>query len=251
MGRSKLLKIEEFNQLANCVNQDPEMQGKWASHFDNEHPIILELGCGKGDISVGLGRSHPGNNYIGVDLKGVRMWTGATKAMEEGLKNVAFLRTDIHAINRFFAPQEVAGIWITFPDPYPRKKATKNRMINERFLSQYTEILKPGGTIWFKSDNNSLFDYALAHFAELNEKGVFQIEVKELTRDLHASDLKNADNGITTDFERRFLDIGKKINYMSFTLAAGPNIAKIPSTERVALDYNETAPRMRSGTSNE
>lgn len=247
MGRSKLLKIEEFNQLPNCVNMDTSKQGNWASHFGNHHPIVLELGCGKGDISVGLGKLHPETNYIGVDLKGVRMWTGAKAALEEGLDNVAFLRTDIHGINRFFGPAEVDGIWITFPDPYPRKKATKNRMINERFLAQYTEIMKPGGTIWFKSDNNSLFDYALAHFEELNAKEVFQIEVKELTRDLHSSDLKNQDNGITTDFERRFLDIGKTINYMSFTLAVGPNLDKIPATERIALDHTETAPRMRSG----
>ena len=245
MGRSKLLKIEEFNQLPNCVNQDTTMQGRWQEHFGNEKPIILELGCGKGDISVGLGRRHPENNYIGVDLKGVRMWTGAKLALEEELGNVAFLRTDIHAIDRFFAAGEVSGLWITFPDPYPRKKATKNRMINERFLKLYLNILRPGGTIWFKSDNNSLFDYALAHFAELNEKEVFKIEVKELTRDLHGSDLKNEDNGITTDFERRFLGIGKKINYMSFTLAPGQHLDKVPATERIALDHDETAPRGR------
>ncbi|MCL4103835.1 UNVERIFIED_CONTAM: hypothetical protein GTU68_029152 [Idotea baltica] len=189
---------------------------------------------------------HPTTNYVGVDLKGVRMWTGAKAALDKKLANVAFLRADIHGVNRFFSPGEVSGIWITFPDPYPRKKATKNRMINERFLALYTEILAPGGTIWFKSDNNSLFDYALAHFKELNEKGVFEIEVKELTRDMHASDLKNEENGITTDFERRFLDIGKTINYMSFTLAAGPKMDLIPATERIALDLNETAPRTRS-----
>ncbi len=249
MSRSKLLKIEEFNRLPNCINMDPAIQGNWAGHFGNQNPIVLELGCGKGDISVGLARLHPDINYIGVDLKGVRMWTGAKTALDEGLSNVAFLRTDIHGISRFFTSEEVDGIWITFPDPYPRKKATKNRMVNERFLSHYVELLKPGGTIWFKTDNNSLFDYALAHFQELNEKEVFRIEIKETTRDLHASDLKNVENGITTDFERRFLDIGKTINYMSFTLSAGPNLDKVPVTERVALDHNETAPRLRSGNS--
>ncbi len=246
MSRSKLLKIEEFNRLPNCINMDPTIRSNWARHFDNQNPIVLELGCGKGDISVGLARIHPDINYVGVDLKGVRMWTGAKTSLNQGLSNVAFLRTDIHGINRFFEPGEVDGIWITFPDPYPRKKATKNRMINERFLSLYAEIMKPGGTVWFKTDNNSMFDYALNHFSELNEKEVFHIEVKEVTRDLHASEFKNEENGITTDFERRFLNIGKTINYMSFTLSEGPNLDTVPSTERIALDHSEIAPRLRS-----
>lgn len=245
MGRKKQHKIDGFNDLPNTVNNSTEHAGKWKEFFGNDHPIVLELGCGKGDLSVGMAGQHPETNYIGIDIKGVRMWTGAREGVEAGLKNLAFLRCDLHGLRDFFAPGEVDGIWITFPDPFPRKKHTKNRMTNERFLKQYTEIMRPGGTIWFKSDNNSLFEYTLAHLEELHAKDVFQVELLHQTRDLHASELRNAENGITTDFERRFLGIGKKINYMAFTIAEGANVDQIPATEKVDLDRTEKAPRVR------
>lgn len=245
MGRNKQLKIDEFNRWPNCVNMDEALAGNWQKHFGNDNPIVLELGCGKGDLSVGLARINPNKNYIGVDIKGVRMWTGAQAAMEEGLKNVAFLRADIHGIGQFFADQEVDDIWITFPDPFPKLKQTKNRMIHQRFLKQYVAMLKPEGQIFFKTDNNSLFEYALAHFEELTEKEVFEIETFDVTRDIRSSKFTNADNGITTDYERRFMDMGKSINYMRFTLKAGPMLGKLPEMERIALDSSERAPRAR------
>lgn len=245
MGRNKLVKIAEFNEAPNCVHAGEGLAGQWAQRFGNGHPILLELGCGKGDLCVGLARLHPEVNYIGVDIKGVRMWTGAQAALQEGLANVAFLRCDIHAVNHYFAPHEVAGIWITFPDPFPKLKQTKNRMTNERFLRNYTQMLPTGGHVWFKTDNVSLFDYTLNHFAELNARQAFHIETLEQTRDLHASSLKNADNGITTDYERRFIQMGKPIHYLHFTLAAGPQVDKVPVTERVALNPDERAPRLR------
>lgn len=245
MGRKKSIKKEEFNDLPNCFNADETMKGRWAEHFGNGNPIIVELGCGKGDLALGLAQAHPEINYIGVDIKATRMWTGARRALEEGTENLAFLRCDIHGISSYFAPEELDGIWITFPDPFPRKKQTKNRMVNERFLIQYARILKPPGQIWFKSDNNSFFEYALEHFEALNAAQIFDIQVQAQTRDLHASDLKDADNGITTDFERRFLDIGKTINYMQFLIQAGPRIEDFPLDEKVSLDPTEKAPRLR------
>ena len=245
MGRNKQLKIDEFNRWPNCINQDESLAGNWQNHFGNSNPIVLELGCGKGDLSVGLARINPNKNYIGVDIKGVRMWTGAQTAMEEGLKNVAFLRADIHGIGQFFAENEVDDIWITFPDPFPKLKQTKNRMTHQRFLSQYVVMLKPEGQIFFKTDNNSLFEYTLAHFEELNQHEVFQIETFDVTRDIRRSAFTNADNGITTDYERRFMDMGKSINYMRFTVKPGPNLGKLPEMERVTLDSNERAPRRR------
>ena len=245
MGRNKLLKIQEFNDAPNCLNHSEGLAGTWHAHFGNDNPIILELGCGKGDLAIGLARLHPDVNYVGVDIKGVRMWTGAQTALREGLNNVAFLRCDIHGVQQFFAPGEVAGIWITFPDPFPKLKGTKNRMTNERFLKNYTQMIPAGGTVWFKTDNVTLFDYSLMHFEELNAKEVFRIEVLEHTRDLHNSALVNADNGITTDYERRFQKMGKPINYVAFKLSAGPNIGSIPATDRVALDPDERAPRAR------
>jgi tRNA (guanine-N7-)-methyltransferase len=245
MGRNKLVKLEEFSTAPNCIFGKDGLAGTWHAHFGNDNPIILELGCGKGDLCVGLARRHPDFNYIGVDLKGVRMWTGAQTALQEGLKNVAFLRADIHGVAHFFASGEVAGIWITFPDPFPRMKQSKNRMTNEKFLKNYVQMLPANGEVWFKTDNNSLFEYTLAHFAELNEKQVFAIEVLEQTRNLHASELKNDDNGITTDYERRFQGMGKPTNYMHFRISAGPNIGMVPACERVALDADERAPRLR------
>jgi tRNA (guanine-N7-)-methyltransferase len=245
MGRNKLLKLEEFSSAANCIYAKEGLAGTWHAHFGNQNPIVLELGCGKGDLCVGLARRHPDINYVGVDLKGVRMWTGAQAAIQEGLTNVAFLRADIHGVNHFFAPGEVAGIWITFPDPFPRMKQSKNRMTNEKFLKGYVQMLPAGGDVWFKTDNISLFDYTLAHFAELNEKQVFKIEILEMTRDLHASELRDDDNSITTDYERRFLGMNKATKYMHFTLAAGPNVGMVPACERLALDETERAPRLR------
>jgi tRNA (guanine-N7-)-methyltransferase len=245
MGRKNLLKLEEFSTSPNCIFGKEGLAGTWHDRFGNQNPIILELGCGKGDLALGLARRHPDVNYIGVDLKGVRMRTGALAALKEGLHNVLFLRADIHGVSHFFAPNEVAGLWITFPDPFPRLKNSKNRMINEKFLKNYVQMLPAGGDVWFKTDNITLFDYTLSHFAELNDKQVFKIEIVEMTRDLHASALRNDDNGITTDYERRFLAMGKPTNYMHFRLSAGPNVGMVPACERVALDSDERAPRVR------
>lgn len=245
MGRKNLQKLEAFNSAPNCIYAAEGLAGTWHARFGNSNPIILELGCGKGDLCVGLAGRHPELNYIGVDLKGVRMSVGARAAIENGLPNVLFLRADIHGVHQYFAPGEVAGLWITFPDPFPRLKNSKNRMTNEKFLKSYTQMLPAGGDVWFKTDNVSLFEYTLAHFAELNDKQVFQIDILEQTRDLHASELKNEDNGITTDYERRFLGMNKPTKYMHFRLSAGPNVGLVPACERVALDSDERAPRVR------
>jgi tRNA (guanine-N7-)-methyltransferase len=245
MGRKNLKKLEDFNSAPNCIYASEGLAGTWHDRFRNSNPIILELGCGKGDLCVGLARLQPSINYVGVDLKGVRIWTGAQKALEENLHNVRFLRADIHGLDQYFAPGEVVGLWITFPDPFPRLKQTKNRMTNEKFLKSYVRLFPDGGEVWFKTDNNTLFDYTLAHFAELNEKHVFKIEILGQTRDLHSSALKNEENGITTDYERRFLGMHKPTKYLHFRLAAGPKIAMVPACERVALDSDERAPRVR------
>lgn len=243
MGSKKLIKMNAFNASPICINGDLEIQGNWHAHFGNRNPIVVELGCGTGDMAVGLARLHPDINYVGVDIQGLRMWTGVQAATQASLSNVAFLRCDLHEVHRFFATDEVSGIWIAFPDPHPKLSRTKNRVTNERFLQYYTQFLPAGGTVWLKTDHVSFFAYTRAHFAELNERGVFEIHIVEETDDLHASELKNADNGITTDYERRFMEIGKSTRYMQFTLAAGRNIGLVPATARVTLDYRERAPR--------
>ena len=238
-------KIEGFNLLPNAVNNDVQWKGRWQERFGNDHPIQLELGCGKGDLTLGLARMHPERNFIGVDIKGVRLYTGAKTALEEGLANVQFLRCDIRGIGMFFEENEIQDIWITFPDPYPKKGQTRNRLTQEIFLAQYARLLHPEGKIFFKTDNTSLFSFTLDHFQELHEREILHIDILEMTRDLHQSDLLSEDNRHITDYERRFLDMGKPICYLSGTLQPGPNIGMVPATEKVALATDEKAPRIR------
>lgn len=248
MSRKKMPKIEGFNRMANAVNNDPQWKGRWKERFGNEKPLNLEIGCGKGDLSLGLARLHDDRNYIGIDIKGVRLFSGARTALEEGLDNLHFLRCDIRGIGMFFEKGEVQNIWITFPDPFPKKGQTRNRLTQEVFLTQYADILAPDGIVYFKTDNTSLFSFTLDHLKELNEKEVFAVEFLEQTRDLHHSDLLNEDNRHITDYERRFIDMGKPICYLAFTLKPGPNVNQVPATEKVALATDEKAPRAYNTT---
>lgn len=221
MGRKKLLKRSDFNSYPHCFNDVPAMRGKWHTVFDNQNPIVLEVGCGKADLSYGQALRYPEKNFIGVDIKSVRMWTSAKRAVDEGVKNIAFLRCDIHGIKDFFGRGEVSEVWVTFPDPFPRKKHIKNRLVQEKFLRQYLTLMWPGGRLHFKTDNDPLFEWALEHFEELNHAEELKLEVQGVTRDLHGSELKDADNGIITDYERRFMEMGEKINYVFLDLKPG------------------------------
>ena len=167
MGKNKLRKFSEMEQLP-FVFQYPfarlkaeggfPLRGRWHSDFfHNDNPIVLELGCGKGEYTVGLAQAHPERNYIGIDIKGARMWTGATRARDLGLTNVAFLRTDIELLPEFFAEGEVAEIWITFPDPQMKK--TRKRLTSVRFMELYRRVLEPGGIINLKTDSPFLYTY--------------------------------------------------------------------------------------------
>lgn len=217
MSRGKRqIRKDEFNELSNTVNEDQSIKGKWAAFFGNDKPIFLEVGCGKGHLTLGMARQHPEYNYIGIDIKGIRMWVGATHALKEGLDNVAFLRCDIHGIRHYFGENEVDGIWITFPDPFLRKKHAKNRLTGFRFLDQYIDMMKPGSEIRFKTDSDQLFAWTLEHYEMLSKGKYINIEILDLTRDLHNSDLKNTETGIITDFEDRFMKMGKNINYMRY-----------------------------------
>jgi tRNA (guanine-N7-)-methyltransferase len=245
MPRRKQLKKDGFNTLPNCVNADPAIRGQWATHFGNAQPLVLEVGCGKGDLSIGLAARHPEQNFIGMDIKAVRMWFGGNAALRRDLHNVAFLRCNAGALQDFFAPGELQDIWITFPDPFPKKKQTHRRLTNEMFLRVFAQLLPEDGRIYFKSDNLTLFDYTLAHFAELNDKGIFNITIHVVTRDLHNDPLGLTELGTTTEYERRFLEMGKPIHYMCFSLKAGVNVGLVPATEDVGLDLDEKAPRGR------
>jgi len=202
--------------------------GKWnIDYFGNISPLVLELGCGKGEYTVGLARLFPEKNFIGIDIKGARMWRGAKTAIHDRLANVAFVRTKIDLINTVFAKNEVDEIWITFPDPQPRKPG--KRLSSAKFLNYYRAIIKPNGIIHLKTDSAELYLYTKA-MLELNN-----IEPQFATQDLY-SELKNDPVlGIQTFYEKSFLSKGKRINYLKFNMPVNFEWNELPKEHPLAL----------------
>lgn len=190
-----------------------DMKGKWNERFfKNNNPIVLELGCGKGEYTVGLAQLFPDKNFVGVDIKGARLWTGAKDSLEKGLRNVAFLRTNIEMIYHFFAENEVSEIWLTFPDPQ-MKKVTK-RLTATNFMKSYQQFVKPDGLIHLKTDSNFIFTYT-CEMVRLNH---FQVNFS--TNDLYASDLVDPILGIKTYYEQQWLERGLTIKYIQFVIGS-------------------------------
>ncbi len=196
------LKAEGFDSF--------DLRGRWNEFFGNNNPIVLELGCGKGEYTVGLARLYPDKNFIGIDIKGARMHKGATDARDSGMTNVAFLRTQIELIEHFFAPGEVSELWITFPDPQ-MKKATK-RLTGTRFMDLYRKVMPAGGVVRLKTDSPFLYQYTKA-MAELNG-----LEKEVDTADLYHSDLVDPILAIRTHYESQWLARGLTIKYIAFKL---------------------------------
>jgi tRNA (guanine-N7-)-methyltransferase len=157
MAQKKLLRFRAINSFANVLQYPENMQGQWKEFFKNQNPIVLELACGKGEYTVGLAKMHPGKNYIGVDIKGNRLWVGAKKCIDEKITNAAFLRIEIDKINSYFNADEVDEIWITFPDPQLRKSKAKKRLTHPKFLRLYKQFLRLGGRIHLKTDSHDLY----------------------------------------------------------------------------------------------
>lgn len=223
MGKGKLQKFAEMKTFPNvfqfpfsAIGDAPfAMAGHWREQcFHNDHPIVLELGCGKGEYAVGLARMFPQTNFIGVDIKGARMYTGARQALEEGLDNVAFLRTNIEIIDRFFAPGEVREIWLTFPDP--QMKNPRKRLTSTFFMERYRHFLADEGIVHLKTDSNFLFTYTSC-MADAN-----RLPVLLRTTDLyHADGIDEATRAILsihTYYEQMWLDRGLPIRYQKFRL---------------------------------
>lgn len=217
MGKNKLAKfanMEEYPhvfQYPFSVLQEKgfEMKGKWNElFFKNNNPIVLELGCGKGEYTVGLAKLFPEKNFIGIDIKGARMWTGAKQSLEEGLSNVAFLRTHIELITHFFDAGEIAEIWITFPDPQMNK--VNKRMTSTRFMKLYRQILKGDGIVHLKTDSNFMFTYTCAMVRENSLPVLFE------TDDLYHSGLADDILKIQTFYEQQWLARGLNIKYLKF-----------------------------------
>ena len=246
MSKGKLAKFADmasyphvFEYPFSVVEDVPfEMRGRWCEQFfRNNHPIVLELGCGRGEYAVGLARRYPECNFIGVDIKGARMWTGATEALHEGLTNVAFLRTNIEIIDRFFAPGEVQEIWLTFSDPQ-MKKATK-RLTSTYFLQRYRRFLVDGGLIHLKTDSNFLFTYT-RFVAEVNH-----LPVEACTEDLYGDEQSSIDLSIRTYYEQQWLSRGLTIKYMRFRLPAAAPLVE-PDVEIELDDYRSYNREKRS-----
>jgi tRNA (guanine-N7-)-methyltransferase len=188
------------------------IKGKWRKdYFANENPVTLELACGRGEYTIGLAKLFPERNYIGVDIKGERIWKGSTWAVEEKLTNVAFLRTQILLIENFFEENEVDEIWVTFPDPRPRKRDIKRRLTSPRFIELYKKLVKPGGYIRLKTDNTKLYEYSLEEM-----QGRTDIADLKFTDDVYASDLRGECFDIRTKYEEEFAGKGEKIKYLRF-----------------------------------
>jgi tRNA (guanine-N7-)-methyltransferase len=247
MGKNKLQKFADmaayphvFEYPYSVAENIPfEMKGKWhESFFKNSNPIVLELGCGRGEYTVGLGRMFPDKNFIAVDIKGARMWSGATESISEGLTNVAFLRTNIEIIERFFAEGEVSEIWLTFSDPQ-MKKATK-RLTSTYFMNRYRQFLKPDGIIHVKTDSNFMFTYT-RYMIEENK-----LPVLFITEDLYHSNLVDDILGIKTYYEQQWLDRGLSIKYIKFALPQD-GVLKEPDVEIELDSYRSYNRSKRSG----
>ena len=221
-SKNKLKRFKENETFQNVfqpsreevVGEQFHLKGKWNSDFfKNENPIIIELGCGKGEYSVGLAERFPDKNFVGIDIKGARFWRGAKTAVESGMHNVAFVRTQIELIDHIFSEQEVDEIWITFPDPQIKYKRTKHRMTNTEFLKLYKKILKPNGVVNLKTDSEFMHGYTL---------GLLHGEGHEVIYANH-NVYKNEGApveviGIQTFYEKQYLEINKAITYIRFKI---------------------------------
>ena len=197
-----------------CCGEELQMAGKWDEHhFRNQRPITLELACGKGEYTVGLSQQFPDRNFIGVDIKGARIWRGARRIKELGLTNAAFLRTRIERLAGFFASNEVSEIWIVFPDPFPRESKANRRLTAQNFLEIYRRILAPGGIVHLKTDDEMLYQFTLDVIAADNRCTLFYAD-----DDIYAKPLPYRELEIKTFYEVQHLAASKRIKYARFTL---------------------------------
>ncbi|WP_258104961.1 tRNA (guanosine(46)-N7)-methyltransferase TrmB [Marinoscillum sp. MHG1-6] len=214
--RKKLKRFAENHSRDNIIQPGKPLyenvRGSWNSdYFKEENPIVVELACGDGEYTVGLAQAEPSCNYIGIDIKGDRLYQGSTLAMEYDLTNVGFLRTQIHLLENFFDENEISEIWLTFPDPRPRDRDEKRRLTHTRFLNMYKKLVRKDGWFKFKTDNTALFDYTLEVL-----QNDFPVKNLEYTHDLYQTELVSDHYGIKTKYERIWSEKGEKIKYLKF-----------------------------------
>lgn len=216
MGQKKLARFAEIETFPNVLIYPEGMPGHWGEFFKNKHPLTLELACGKGDYTLALARRFPERNFLGVDLKGNRIWRGAKTALEEPLTNAAFLRTQIDKLDQYFAPGEISEIWITFPDPFLRKSKSKKRLTHPKFLQLYQPLLAPGATINLKTDSPELYAFTKEVTAACN------CQVLEDIADVYALPEVPELLKIRTYYEGMHLEDGRTIRFIKFALPEAP-----------------------------
>lgn len=246
MAKNKLAKFAEMETLENVFQprhqeifcKDYTLKGHWNEKvFHNPAPIVLEIGCGKGEYTVGLGQLYPQKNFIGIDIKGARMWHGAKSALAKNMQNVAFLRIHAEMLESAFAPEEISELWITFPDPQMAK--ARKRLTGSRFLSLYRKFLKKEAVVHLKTDSPFLYRYTLES-ARQNH-----LPVSALTDDLYGSGLQDPILSIKTFYEQQWLSRGKTIKYLRFSLEGAAALTE-PETEIEKDDYHSEARFMNS-----
>lgn len=230
MGKNKLARWAELETFDNVIQHrneigfgtDHPIKGKWRTDFfRNDNPLVIELGCGRGEYTTALAEKYPAKNFVGVDIKGARLWRGAKTAWEEKLKNAAFIRTRIEFINSFFGGDEVDEIWLTFPDPQEEKKNSNKRLTCAWFLNNYRKFMRDKGIIHLKTDNTGLFRYTNTLVLKNS------LEIIEATTDLHSGNISSDNLLIRTRYEDMFIRKGSKINYLSFRLEKNRNIEEL------------------------
>jgi tRNA (guanine-N7-)-methyltransferase len=212
MGQKKLVRFAELKTFRNVLENPLNMPGRWNDFFSNTNPVILELACGKGEYAVGLGQLFPHKNFIGIDLKGNRIWVGAKKALEQNMTNVAFLRTQIDQLTDHFSNDEIEEIWITFPDPQLRKSKAKKRLTHPKFLRLYQQILKPGGLIHLKTDSPDLYQFTKLVIELYDCKLIHDLD------DVYRNENISPELRIKTHYEKLDIAQSNRIHYLCFSL---------------------------------
>ena len=222
MGKDKLKRFSQILTFGNVIqpkinfhSDDDDLKGNWSKVFNNENPLVLELGCGAGEYTVALAKDYPNKNFIGIDIKGARVWKGAKAALDEGLNNVRFLRTKVDFVTKFFAENEVNEIWLTFSDPQPKKP--KKRLSSKFFTDRYLEFLKINGVIHLKTDSDLLYDFTLEEIKSNNFKLLKNITNVYKESYENSQELKKT-LFIKTFYEKKWLDLEKTIKYLAFCI---------------------------------
>lgn len=222
MGKNKLARFAENETFSTLIqvpfsevfSSDHALKGHWQDRFGVSRPLTLELGCGRGEYTLSLSALHPDRNFVGIDIKGARIWYGAKRSHMEGLPNVLFLRTRIELLGSFFSPGEVDQIWITFPDPQLKERREKKRLTGPAFLEMYHRILRPGGVVHLKTDSQELYAYTL------QQAQAFGASIQCAFEDIDPHIGEYPDLGIVTRYEEKFRTAGKRITYLRLALGA-------------------------------